>query len=280
MFSFDKIPNELVLEILSYVMIRDTPFDMIDCIRTAKAINRSDESHRVASSLSVENDRFFEMSVEAFRSKELSTSYFEERNERRAKQTIREKSTSKWLLYDSSIMIQQPHLLDWRVASSVCNRFRRPGKQAFFSSKDIIMDLKLAKSLQEQSLTCLSFEDQQIASQHINAIILIQNNLQSPSPFILLPDRLAGFPHLRSLRFFFGGREGDPLAWILEATQHKMETPDHFINVLTTIGVPAEKLDLGILISPDTKWDSHEHQLKKYVYPMLRIWTTMKAEKK
>lgn len=280
MSFFDKLPNELLLEILSYVMIRDTPFDMNDCIRTAKAVNRSDEFHLVASSLSAEDDRVFEMSVEPFRSKELSTFYVEEKNERRLEQTIRTESTSKWLLHDSSITIQQPHLLDWRVASSVCNRFRRPGKQAFFSSKAIIMDLKLAKSLQEQSLTCLSFEDQQIASKHITAIILTLYSLYSPSPFILLPDLLAGFSHLRSLRFLFGGHGDYPPAWKLEAAQHKIEPPDHFISVLTTIGVPADKLDLGILIGPGTKWGSHAHQLKKYIYPMLRVWATMKAEKK
>lgn len=192
-------------------------------------------------------DRYFEMSAEAFCSDELRTSNFKEKDEGRERQSDSGRSSPPWPLYDASIQIQRPHLLDWRIAGSVCKRLRTLGKEAFF----IAMDFNIAERLQESSLTRLSSDDQQAASKYLTSVILIERIPQSPSCFITLPRCVAGFPWSKNLDFFFGGREGEPAAWIVKAAKARMKSRSRFIDSLAIIGVPLEKLTTGILISPD-----------------------------
>ena len=277
--QFDKLPNEIVSKILSSAMVRDTPFDIGDCIHTATAVETSVKSEHKFGSQKAEIDRYLETSAEAFRSEELTTPLIAEGDEGRRNKTDGEKSGSQWQLYDASIETQQQHLQDWRLAGSVCSRIRKLGKEAFFSSKVFAMDLTLAKGLHARSLSRLSTEDQQTASEHIISIILKVDNLQTPSTFINLPSCTAGFPNLEHLDFFFGGRKGEPLAWMITATKNRMQPPSHFHGSLTAIGMPTDKIAMGILISPDSKWSVHERLLKSNVYPMLRAWATMKLGK-
>ena len=278
MSQFDRIPDELVYEILSYAMIRDTSFSISDCIRTAKFVESSIKHKHNSGSQPVEDDPYFEMSTEAFCSTELRSSFFKERDERKRKVISVKRSPSLWPLYDLSIGIQQDHLLDWRIAGSVCKRLRKLGKKAFFSTKIFVMDLNLAKRLQELSFTRLSAEDQQTASKYISSITLVYHSLQSPNAFITLPRRIAGFQFLKRLDFYFGSRQGDPLVWSTIAAKARMRPPSHFVDVLSTIGLPTEKLDIGILINPDTNWTLCESSLKKTIYPMLRVWVDRRTK--
>ena len=107
-------------------------------------------------------------------------------------------------------------------------------------------------------------------------MILIESSIQSPSPFVNLPNCIAGFPSLKHLDFFFGGREKDPPTWMNRLFKDRMQTPSHFNDALIAIGVPAEVMAIGILDNPDTKWSVYESLLRSRVYSMLRIWATMK----
>ncbi|KAL9603337.1 MAG: hypothetical protein Q9219_001199 [cf. Caloplaca sp. 3 TL-2023] len=285
MSPFDKLPNEVVREIFNYAMISDTPFNISDCIRTAKALEHTIREKQgstngpAASNQSTEDDRYFEMSSTAFCSKELSSTYFKEMNERRSKKYSVANATHQWPLYEASVEVQQLHLLDWRLAGSVCKRFRTLGKEAFFSNKAFALEPTLLQNLQELKVNRMSIEDQQTALSYMNTIILVVHNLQSPGAFMRLGHRVAAFPSLESLDFFLGSRLGEPLAWILEAIKKRMEPPSHFIDILKTIGVPSEKLAIGILVSPDSQWGYQESLLRSNVYPMLRAWTALKAAK-
>ncbi|KAL8709977.1 MAG: hypothetical protein Q9220_005428 [cf. Caloplaca sp. 1 TL-2023] len=282
---FDKLPNEVVREILNYAMISDTPFNISDCIRTAKALENTMKEKRVpckdpaASNEVVEDDRYFEMSSTAFCSKELSSTYFKEMDERRNKKTSIANAMHKWPLYEASIEVQQRHLLDWRLAGSVCKRFRTFGKEAFFSNKAFALEPTLLQNLQELKVNRMSIEDQQTAVSYINTLILVVYNLQSPGAFMRLGHRVVAFPSLGRLDFFLGGRQGEPLAWMVKAAKERMDPPPHFINILETIGVPVERLAIGILVNPDSKWGYQESLLLSNVYPMLRAWTARKAAK-
>ena len=279
MSHLDRLPDELLYEILCFSMIRNTPFDIGDCIRTAKSVDSSIKVDAVVDVRPREDDQICEWSLGTVSSDELTNAYFKEKDERRTKKLHIEKSTSEWPLHDSSIEIQQPHLLDWRIAGSVSNHLRRLGKIAFFSCKVFAMDINLVQMLQETSLTRLSSEDQQTASKYIDSIILINRNLQSPSTFISLPRRIAGFPHLKRFDFFVGGRSGEPTAWMVKAAKNRIQASSRFVDALTSIGVPTGKLVIGILISPDTQWSRHEATMEDSIYPMLKVWANMKAGK-
>ena len=254
--QFDTLPIELVHEILSYAMVRDNPFDLGDCIRTAKHLDTSVIS---------ENPRIVSL-IEADRSRRYKADG--------------EKSSFQRRLYKASIETQQQHLQDWHVAGSVCSRVRRIGKEAFFSNKVFAMDLPLAKRLQARSLSRLSTEDQQTALKHITSILLIVDNPQSPSAFISLPRCIAGFPKLTCLDFFLvGSLKADPLSSMIEAAKTRLQPPSEFYEALTAIGMPTDKIAMGISINPDTKWSSYARSLESNIYPMLRAWATMKFGK-
>ena len=219
------------------------------------------------------------MSVKALCSDELRTSYFDESDERQKKLSGDDKSVSGWMLYNSSIKMQQPHLLDWRVAGSISVRLRKLGKEAFFSTKVLAMDINQIQKLSERRLTRISIEDQQVALKYTDSLILIERHTQSPSTFIRLPRVIPRFSSLKSLDVYFGSREGEPLAWMAVAMRDRIQPPVHFIDALTTVGVPMDRLAVGILMCPALEWRSFENLLKDHVYPTLRAWGAIKASK-
>lgn len=182
-----------------------------------------------------------------------------------------------WGRYDSSVESQRPHLLDWRLAGSVCKRWRKMGKIAFWSQKVIAMDLTIAKEIQVPNMTYISKQDQQIAAKYITSAVLIPPPLSSPASFLTLSKRLTGFPRLRYVDFYFGQRQEDPVGGLVKASQQRIQPPQHFLDVLSAIGACTEKLDVGILIDPSTNWTSEEERLKLYLYPLLIGWADVKC---
>ncbi len=67
-FQLDRLPDEVVLEILKYAMIRDTPFDLSDCIRTAMHVqSHVKRAHKVCKqrlNQTLDDDSCFPMSPE------------------------------------------------------------------------------------------------------------------------------------------------------------------------------------------------------------------------
>lgn len=183
---------------------------------------------------------------------------------------------SCWRLYENSVQPQRPHLLDWRLAGSICKRWRKMGKMAFWAQKDILMDLTIAKEIHVSNMTCLSKQDQRIATKCITSVVFALTPLCSPASFLTLPRSVAGFPGLRCVDFYFGQRQEDPVAWFVEASQHRTQLPQQFLNVLSGIGVCIENLDMGIVINPSTNWTFEEEQLKTIIYPLLIRWADVK----
>lgn len=137
--TLDSLPDELLQEILNYVMIRDNPFNIGDCIRTAKVAADCLQAQEAGSSTQPEPVPTVDLPPQTilppshFGGEEQRESLIKEDLERKRKRDKFAKNKSQWPIYDFSLAVHQPHLLDWRVASSVCNRFRSLGKEAFFS---------------------------------------------------------------------------------------------------------------------------------------------------
>ena len=138
------------------------------------------------------------------------------------------------------------------------------------------MDLTIAKEIHLSNMTCLSKQDQQIATKYITSVVLVPPPLYSPASFPTLPKSVAGFPSLRYVDFYFGQRQEDPVAWLVEASQLRTPFPQQFLNVLSGIGVCTKNLDMGIVINPSTNWTFEEEQLKIIIYPLLIRWADVK----
>jgi hypothetical protein len=141
------------------------------------------------------------------------------------------------------------------------------------------MDPSLVWKLQNSKVTQLSTEDQQTAIKYISCIVFLETNLQSPSSFLTLPHRVSVFPRLVGLDHLFGYRSREHVEYIVRAAQDRQKAPFHFTDALASFGVPTGRLDMGIMICPDTTWDYHEALLKRHVYPMLNFAANMKAKR-
>lgn len=270
----DKLPDELIDNILQYAMMHNAPFDLTEAVRVAALVKQPGyvqskvEDPYIRLNFKDETQQLGHLDIE-----ESARRAFKE--ERLEKATKLRDPESEWPLYDLTLNIQRPHLLDWRLAGSVCHRFRRIGKIAFWTSKTFAMNVDTAKSLQDLGLKCLSIEDQQNAARYINSVVLTMPQLSSPSPYITLPRRIAAFPALRYLSFYLGERRDDPVLWMILVHQgRRMSPPADFVDALTSIGIPMEKLDVGIFINPSTTWSYQEALLKANVYPMLGLWAS------
>ena len=295
MSFIDRIPDELLEAILNLAMIDGTPFDLNECVRAAK--------RKTFPRLGFAGWQTLDPSLAEHDRKRLWDTYkTEAENRKRKTQTLQtscslcknqRSDTSRshlyrcfcwllddfrcWSLYASSVDSQRPHLLDWRLAGSVCRRWRKMGKTVFWRQRVIAMDLTIARKIQLSNMTHLSKEDQQIAAKCITSVVFISPTLSSPASFLTLPKCVTGFPDLRYVDFYFGQRQENPAAGLMKASQQRRQAPQHFLDVLLAIGACTEKLDVGILIDTSTNWTYEEERLKRYVYPLLTKWADVKC---
>ena len=282
MSCINGIPDELLDAILNLVMIGRTPFDLNECVRAVKRKRFPDLGSAGWQTLDpslAEHDRqrLWDIYMTEAEEKKRDPKAFFTSNLHLYKCSCWPLDDLRcWSLYDSSVESQRSHLLDWRLAGSVCKRWRKMGKLAFWRQKVIAMDLTIAKEIQVSHMTYLSKQDQQIAAKYITSVVLITPPVSSPASFLTLPKRLWGFPSLRHVDFYFGQGWVDRVGGLVKASQQRIGAPQHFLNLLSAIGACNEKLDVGIVIDASTTWTSEEERLKLYLYPLLIRWADVR----
>ena len=236
-FAMDRIPDEILQEILTYAMMRDDPF----CIQ------------------------------EYFHDRDIAAN--------RDLQRVHHS--------------QRSHLLDWLLVVGTCQRFRRLGKEAFFSQKVFVMSARFAIKLRNLEAGFLSTQDQHIATRLIRSIVILDGiflNIQdqhkwtgchsssgfndsiiaSPSSFLILASWVLSFPRLERLDHLFGYRPGEGVHLITQAAQDRRPAWANFTDHLASIGVPTGRLDMGIMKCEGPTWNDLERGLTWNIYPMLR----------
>ena len=244
--TMDRLPDEILEEILHYVMMHDDPF----CIQ------------------------------EYFHDRYIAANHDLQR------------------VHHS----QRSSLLDWGLVVGTCKRFCRIGKEAFFSEKVFLMDSRFAVKLRNLEAGFLTTQDQYIATRHIRSIVFIDSiflNIQDqhkwtrynrsspfddsiitpPSSFLNLSSVILSFPRLERLDHLFGYRPGE-VHLITQAAQDRRPAWSSFTDRLATIGVPTEKLDMGIMKCEGPTWDDVVNGLHWNIYPMLRGIGRVRAMRK
>ena len=235
----DRIPDEILEEILNYTMMRDEPF----CIQE----------------------------------------YFHDRNAG-ADGDLQKVHHS-----------QRSSLMDWGLVVGTCKRFRRLGKEAFFSQKVFVMDARYAAKLRNLEAEFLTTQDQHIATTQIRSIVLIDSiflnpqdqikwtNYQGssafddsivtpPSSLLNLSSVVLSFPRLERLDHLFGCRSEGGVQLIMKGVRNRKPAWSTFTGHLAAIGVPTQDLDIGIMMCEGTygMWDALKLGLNWNFYPMLR----------
>lgn len=148
----DKLPEEVVRSILDYAMIRDEPFNLEEVL-IGRAKMREQPFLR-------------------------SYPYDEGIHLERIPRT----------LWSTQGRTQKPHLQDWEMVVGTCQRFRRLGKESFFSHKVFAMDPRLPFEFQRLEISCLSREEQQVSTSQTPTLSI---------PHVRLPYAMEGWlPHL------------------------------------------------------------------------------------
>ena len=283
-FSDERFSDGLLQLILSHATLRDTPLVLDEFVHIAERAQRN----RIHSQINTGNqsaqarenfpELVYPVDVEGI---EGPVELMLEKDGPPPRRSL----PQSWLLSEMLDPSQQHHLQDWLIAIGVYQRFRRLGKEAFFANKTFVMTLAQAQKLQEMKLTGLSPEYQKTALQYINSIIFTETNIQSPNVFMSLPRRISAFPHLRYLGYFLG--HGGPgtfcskgfLADTIRAIQNGVQAPTHFIDALVLMNIPVDKLQVELILCPNTgkTWNEYEAVLKSHIYPILELKAGLRA---
>ena len=236
------LPDELVQKILDFAMLSKSPFYLDEFLRASKVA----EHNRVGKTSHGKNG--------SAKIPSLSDN-----------------------LYDCLDATQRIHLRDWRLINGTCKRFRRLGKEAFFSSKTFHMDPSQAEKLQNLQLTRLSAEDQEAALKFIPSIVFFLSSVGSPRPFLTLPRCVSAFRRLAHLDLILGIHKGEPIDDIKTAWDART-APSHFVDALASIGFPVDDIQIQVLTFSGA-WSYHEECLISRVYPVLEVIARAKAKK-
>ena len=249
--GMDKLPDELLQRILDCAMSCKTPF-LLPCTQKKCWTPNTRSEYRKRKRALIE--KFGQQYYSSYLCHHQSNAKFEP--------------------------TQGAHLRDWRLIVGTCSRFRRLGKASFFSQQSFAMEPCQATSMQHSQFTFLSVENQQIAVNYISSIIFIISDLSSPSSFFTLSNRVPRFPRLVRLDHIFGFRHGEDVDLIVGGARDRRPVWSHFVEILALCGVPAERLDIGIMIRPETTWDHPEGWLKQDTYPVLRSTAKINAKQR
>ena len=236
----DRVPDEILQNILEYAMIEDEPFCVEMCFREAELIERK---------------------------KKMDPWHY-------AKQLGRRSDPFKCNLPSDQLR----HLLDWRAVVGTCRRIRRMGKPAFFSQKVFAMGPGLASQLQNLQVSRLSAQDQQIAVKYMSSIIWTKNRTSSPSAFLKLSRHISTFPRLRHLNLLFDCTCRQEEWRIVDATRSRRRAWPHLIDALASVGVSVGTMEVGVMKIQEDEWSKVEKELENCMYPFLRSILDIKAK--
>ena len=248
--KLDCLPDELLQKILEFAMLSESPVYLDEFLRASQEA----QHNRVGEKPSGKNETTNSLS---------HTSGV---------------STSDTLYYCLDAT-QHIHLRDWRLINGTCKRFRRLGKEAFFSSKTFLMHPSQAEKLQKLQVTRLGAEDQKAALKYIISVVFLVWTVESPSIFLTLPRRVSAFRRLAHHGYIFGYRKGESIDGITRAVLDARTAPSHFVDALASIGCPVDDIQIQVSTYPGSAWSNHEAALRSYVYPVLEVIARAKAKK-
>lgn len=261
----EKLPDELLQKILNYAMIRDTPFCIEDCSSVAEKSAQGEQKIRNAR-ISTNDDHT-----------KSSNPDFKRGGDNPVCSLLR-------LLLTNADPTQVPHLLDWCIVNGTCRRFRKLGKEAFFSQKVFGMSAGFARRLQKLEVKNLSADDQRTALKYISSIIFLEAVTTTASSLLTLPRRISAFPRLKRLDHMIGGPNVFSACFVVSQLKYRKEAPPEFIEALGCIGVPVDRLEIGIIHCEDRSGDPdngyNDRLMRAQVYPMLRFKGSLLAKQR
>jgi hypothetical protein len=283
----DKVPDEILKEILDYTMTRDYPFFPEYCLDP---------------SLRLETERWdahYNSTPTALRA---FTIHYPHSNTR----------TKILRPIDDS---QAVHLADWLLVNTTNSRIRRLGKECFWSNKVIAMSSQYPSHLQQNasiSTTApnLASTDQGFALKYTQEVMFVDNFRMFGARFIALQKNVDAFPRLRKCTFIFGytfaanKTSASVLKWTAQSGKQRFvrrqamngsaqlvvhvpvmtDTPPLLKELLVAAGM-RENVQLEMLTVPKLPeetdvWGDVIHRLEMQVYPMLRFKASVLAKRR
>ena len=152
----------------------------------------------------------------------------------------------------------------------------------FLSTQDQHTAVGLIRAIVLIDGILFNIEDEKKFTKFYRSSGFINSVSVSPSSFLNLSSWVLSFPRLERLDHLFGYRPEEGVHLIVQAAQDRKPAWSNpawsdFERHLGKIGVPTSKLDMGVMICEGTTWDLLKRGLYWNTIPMLRAIACMRA---
>lgn len=237
--SFDDLPLEVIAKIVDFVVISKVPFyaqHAINLARELKSLKDFDDAHP--------NER------RGPPPKPISSEYAK-RSDLRKRARLKKKTstachTDVKSLMNAAFPSQKPHLQDWIIINSTCQRIRAVGKRGFFSQKVLFFDLTSFWNFCAGKAAGISSESQALAVSCARTAIV--HLVPKAVDFMRLPRIQRQLPMVQRLGIYSCSDGGplykeDQLANSLDWTP----LPERLEKCLRNIGFDMDSMEVGFL---------------------------------
>jgi hypothetical protein len=236
---FDRIPDEILHQLLYYTMLRPSVFNPETFIQIRSRPVHVPPGPRIAMSITYPHANI----------------------------------TARLTTFRSAC--QTEHAADWLAINTTNRRIRRVGKECFWSAKAVALRPTYPALVQKGDKRFIAIADMALALGRVEHIVIVNGVLVQPIAFLKIPKILRAFPRLRTCRMQFGQSltGQDVLTNVEEKEWEKRkllarEVPRALEQLLRGIGVP-DGVRVGFLVY-DSRVD-FVRQLERDVYPILGV---------
>ncbi|KAI0196590.1 hypothetical protein EV127DRAFT_507781 [Xylaria flabelliformis] len=204
MSHFDRLPDDVLLRILIFVMARNTVFyiDEFSCRaqedEEAMKIQRRirDTEYRRVFHPTEDSDHLIQVCGRL-----VNAEFFGRFNDDEIKMSICPGKSSTTVYSKPNVVYpsQKVHVADWVLIHSIDRRFRNIGRLAFFQGKSIAMAVTLPPRIMAGGVPFLRDpEIRRIALENTRDLTLTNLRTYNPAEFLVLPNQTRLFPNLES----------------------------------------------------------------------------------
>lgn len=256
-----RIPNELLLKILSYTMRSEMPVHLEHFLQLGQLLQN------------IRNENCTDNRALLSVSTCLESCFHDELDPGLSTWTCSE----SWFLNKLDLG-QLEHFRDWLLINSTCRSFRAWGKEAFFSEKIFVIRPQFIKTLCGESAKSMSVDNIAAARACIRHVIAPSPYCSATSHLMCLP-RFHTLQRLCSLSIQPGCNSSDILLRLNLRSFKRNPLPEELLGLLQGIGLRVDQLQMNLLYENNEEMHQyHMQRLADTVYPHLRILSAWKVK--
>ncbi|KAI1179824.1 hypothetical protein F4777DRAFT_532123 [Nemania sp. FL0916] len=176
-------------------------------------------------------------------------------------------------------MVQRVHAQDWCRVTMTCQRIRRLGKEAFFSSKRFVLRASIPESLRDGIYSLfVNASDQQLAMRSICSVVIVDIAPSVASKVMRVPKLLGVLPKLKDVTLVFDWARWNAITTIENAIP--FQAPAVLTQIFEYIAGANSDVKVHAAICSSSDPEYVQATLNTDLYPILRAKAQMMAKEK